>query len=155
MRARPPAGLVQRAIARSIDVILAGIVVIAMDFFYLVMLGVEGAENTEGATNHLVLGSVGSGVMIFGYFVFFETLRGRTPGKKLVGFRVQGPGGARKPNLKQSVIRNSFLLLMAIPFLGVALMVAASIFIAVTINNSPTKQGRHDELAGGTQVIED
>jgi hypothetical protein len=23
----------------------------------------------------------------------------------------------------------------------------------VTINSSPTKQGKHDELAGGTQVI--
>jgi hypothetical protein len=27
------------------------------------------------------------------------------------------------------------------------------IVIAVTINNSPTKQGWHDNLAGGTKVI--
>jgi hypothetical protein len=29
----------------------------------------------------------------------------------------------------------------------------AIIVIAVTINSSPTKQGKHDELAGGTQVV--
>lgn len=27
------------------------------------------------------------------------------------------------------------------------------VFIAVTISGSPTKQGKHDELAGGTQVV--
>ena len=37
--------------------------------------------------------------------------------------------------------------------LGGLLAVVAYIVIAVTINNSPTKQGKHDELAGGTQVI--
>jgi hypothetical protein len=25
--------------------------------------------------------------------------------------------------------------------------------IAITINGSPTKQGKHDEMAGGTQVV--
>jgi len=25
--------------------------------------------------------------------------------------------------------------------------------IALTINGSPTKQGKHDDLAGGTQVV--
>ena len=29
----------------------------------------------------------------------------------------------------------------------------AYIVIAVTISGSPTKQGKHDELAGGTQVV--
>jgi len=29
----------------------------------------------------------------------------------------------------------------------------AMIVIAVTITGSPTKQGKHDELAGGTQVV--
>jgi hypothetical protein len=31
--------------------------------------------------------------------------------------------------------------------------VIAYIVIAVTISNSPTKQGKHDEFAGGTQVV--
>ena len=29
----------------------------------------------------------------------------------------------------------------------------ANVVIAVTINGSPTKQGKHDEIAGGTQVV--
>jgi len=33
------------------------------------------------------------------------------------------------------------------------LAIIAYIVIAVTINASPTKQGKHDELAGGTQVV--
>ena len=43
------------------------------------------------------------------------------------------------------------------PFHGAALAslltLIAVIVIAVTINGSPTKQGKHDELAGGTQVV--
>jgi hypothetical protein len=40
-----------------------------------------------------------------------------------------------------------------IPFIGGLLTLVAVIVIAVTINSSPTKQGKHDELAGGTQVV--
>jgi hypothetical protein len=40
-----------------------------------------------------------------------------------------------------------------VPFIGGLLGVIAIVLIAVTINSSPTKQGKHDELAGGTQVI--
>ena len=62
-------------------------------------------------------------------------------------------GGAPKPDVKQSAIRNAFTLLTVVPYLGGLLAVVAYIVIAVTINNSPTKQGKHDELAGGTQVV--
>jgi hypothetical protein len=40
-----------------------------------------------------------------------------------------------------------------IPIIGGFLSLAAWIIIAVTINSSPSKQGKHDELAGGTQVL--
>ncbi len=63
------------------------------------------------------------------------------------------PGGAPKPNFTQSAIRNSFTLLSVIPYLGTLLAFIAYIVIAVTISGSPTKQGKHDELAGGTQVV--
>jgi hypothetical protein len=29
------------------------------------------------------------------------------------------------------------------------------VVIATTISSSPTKQGKHDELTGGTQVVKD
>ena len=66
---------------------------------------------------------------------------------------MHGPGGAPKPDLAQSAIRNSFTLLPIVPFVGGLLGVIAIIVIAVTISGSPTKQGKHDELAGGTQVV--
>jgi uncharacterized RDD family membrane protein YckC len=95
-----------------------------------------------------------SGVLTFIYFVAFEVTEGWTPGKKILGMRVLGPGGAAKPSLQQSAIRNAFTLLAVIPyFIGSLLAFIAYVVIAVTIHNSPTKQGKHDELAGGTQVV--
>ena len=64
-----------------------------------------------------------------------------------------GPGGAAKPTLQQAATRNAFLLLNLLPCLGGILSFAAWVYIAVTIENSPTKQGKHDEMAGGTQVV--
>jgi uncharacterized RDD family membrane protein YckC len=96
-----------------------------------------------------------SGVMMFGYFVLFEVTYGASLGKRLLGLAVHGPGGAPKPNVTQSAIRNSFTLLAVIPYyyIGGLLAFVAYIVIAVTISASPTKQGKHDELAGGTQVV--
>jgi uncharacterized RDD family membrane protein YckC len=106
-----------------------------------------------GQNYSLVAGLLG-GVLTFVYFVAFEVTQGWTPAKKLLGLRVLGPNGAPKPDLKQSATRNAFILLGIIPFfIGSLLTLVAEIVIAVTINNSPTKQGKHDELAGGTQVI--
>ncbi len=94
-----------------------------------------------------------TGLLTFLYFVAFEITQGWTPGKKVLGLSVHGPGGAPKPTAAQSAIRNSWTLLPIIPFIGGLLGVVAIIVIAVTINSSPTKQGKHDELAGGTQVV--
>ena len=66
---------------------------------------------------------------------------------------MRGPGGAPRPDVQQSAIRNVWTLLNIIPFIGGLLLLIAVIVIAVTINGSPTKQGKHDELAGGTQVV--
>jgi hypothetical protein len=71
----------------------------------------------------------------------------------LLGLIVHGPGGAPRPDLQQSAIRNLFTLLPVVPFVGGLLGVIAIIVIAVTISSSPTRQGKHDELAGGTQVL--
>ena len=79
--------------------------------------------------------------------------QGATLGKKMLGCRSTAPGGAPRPDVQQSAIRNSFTLLPIIPYMGGLLALIAYIVIAVTINSSPTKQGKHDELAGGTQVV--
>lgn len=135
-----PGGLALRFAARLIDDILVVIVSWVLIFA------------TNSLSNYWVTGLF-TGLLTFIYFLAFETTQGWTPGKKLLGLSVRGPGGAPKPSAQQSAIRNSWTLLPIIPFIGGLLGVIAIIVVAVTINGSPTKQGKHDELAGGTQVV--
>ncbi|MGE2720709.1 RDD family protein [Mycolicibacterium celeriflavum] len=135
-----PGGLLLRWLARLIDGILVGIVSWLLAFV------------TDSASNIMVTGFFTGGLM-FVYFLAFEAGMGSTPGKKLLGLSVRGPGGAPKPTAAQAAIRNSWTLLPIIPFVGGLLGVIAIIVIAVTISGSATKQGKHDELAGGTQVV--
>lgn len=135
-----PGGLLLRWLARVIDGIIVAIVSWTLIFV------------TDSTSSFLVTGLF-TGGLSFIYFVAFEVSIGSTPGKKLLGLSVRGPGGAPKPTAGQSAIRNSWTLLPIIPFVGGLLGVVAIIVIAVTISGSPTKQGKHDELAGGTQVL--
>ena len=135
-----PGGLGVRFGARVIDGILVGIVAGIMAMIF-------------GATSNILVTGLFSGVLMFAYFVAMEVTQGRTLGKMLLGLSVHGPGGAPKPDVKQSAIRNAFTLLTIVPYIGGLLAVIAYVVIAVTINGSPTKQGKHDELAGGTQVV--
>lgn len=106
-----------------------------------------------GLASNVWITGLFTGVITFGYYVGMEVTQGWTLGKKLLGLSVRGPGGAAKPTVQQSAIRNSWTLLPIVPFIGGLLGVVAIVVIAVTINSSPTKQGKHDELAGGTQVV--
>ena len=135
-----PGGLGLRFGARFIDGIIVNVVAFAI------------ALAVGAVTNYWVTGLF-SGLLMFLYFLAFETTQGWTPGKKLLGLSVHGPGGAPKPDVQQSAIRNVWTLLNIIPIVGGLLTLVAVIWIAVTINSSPTKQGKHDELAGGTQVV--
>ncbi len=135
-----PGGLGLRFAARLIDGIIVHIV-----WLVLVLL-------TDTLSSFWVTGLF-SGLLTFLYFLAFESTQGWTPGKKILGLSVRGPGGAPKPDFQQAAIRNSWTLLNIVPFVGGLLTIVAVIVIAVTINSSPTKQGKHDELAGGTQVV--
>ncbi|WIM89112.1 RDD family protein [Candidatus Mycobacterium wuenschmannii] len=136
-----PGGLGTRFFARLIDGILVNVVVFLVSLFLF-----------DQDYWWLVTGLF-SGVLMFGYFVLFEVSQGASPGKRLLGLSVHGPGGSPRPTAGQSAIRNSFTLLSVVPYLGPLLAFIAYIVIAVTISGSPTKQGKHDELAGGTQVL--
>ena len=135
-----PGGLTVRFFARLIDGIIVGIISFLLSFF------------TETLSSIWVTGLF-TGLLMFAYFVAFEAAQGWTPGKRLLGLRVHGPGGAPKPTAQQSAIRNVWTLLPIIPFVGGLLAFVAIIVIAVTISGSRTKQGKHDEIAGGTQVV--
>ncbi len=144
----PPGGLGIRFLARVID----GLVVGLLSGILTSPFGYDG-PSILGVPNYALVGGLFSGLLMWGYFVGFEVWKGWTPAKKLLGLTVRGPGGAPKPDFRQSAIRNSFTLLSLVPCLGWVLAPVAYIVIAVTISSSPTKQGKHDELAGGTQVV--
>lgn len=135
-----PGGLGLRWAARIIDGILVGIVAGGLGAMF-------------DSNSRILVTGLFTGVLMFVYFVAMEVTQGRTLGKMLLGLTVHGPGGAPKPDLKQSAIRNAWTLLPIVPFVGGLLGVIAIVVIAVTINGSPTKQGKHDEMAGGTQVV--
>ena len=135
-----PGGLGARFGARVIDGILVGIIASLLAALF----------NSSGS---IMVTGLFTGLLMFIYFVAFEVTQGRTLGKRLLGLSVRGPSGSPKPDLKQSAIRNAFTLLPIVPFIGGLLGVVAIVVIAITINGSPTKQGKHDEMAGGTQVV--
>ncbi|MBY6683517.1 RDD family protein [Rhodococcus sp. BP-149] len=135
-----PGGLGIRLGARIIDGIIVGIVALILAAIF-------------GATDNILVTGLFSGVLTFAYFVGLEVSQGATLGKKILGLQVHGPAGTPRPTLQQSAIRNAFTLLNIIPFLGSLLAFIAVIVIAVTVNSSPTKQGKHDQFAGGTQVV--
>ncbi|CAA0134319.1 Uncharacterised protein [Mycolicibacterium vanbaalenii] len=138
--AQQPGGLGLRFAARVIDGVIVGIV--GGIIVYAI-----------GMASNIWITGLFTGALTFLYYLAFEVTQGWTPGKKLLGLRVHGPGGAAKPTVQQSAIRNSWTLLPIVPFVGGLLGVVAIVIIAITINGSPTKQGKHDEFAGGTQVV--
>lgn len=118
-----------RFAARFID----GIVVVIVSWILIFA--------TNSLSNYWVTGLF-TGLLTFIYFLAFETTQGWTPGKKLLGLSVRGPGAAPKPTASQSAIRNSWTLLPVIPFIGGLLGVIAIIVIAVTINGTPDEAGQ-------------
>jgi uncharacterized RDD family membrane protein YckC len=135
-----PGGLVVRVFARLIDGIIVGVVSLLLSFF------------TDTLSSIWVTGLF-TGLLMFVYFLAFETAKGWTPGKRVLGLRVHGPAGAPKPTAPQAAIRNAWTLFPIIPLVGGLLAFVAIVVIAVTISGSPSKQGKHDDLAGGTQVV--
>ncbi|WP_259467931.1 RDD family protein [Rhodococcus sp. SBT000017] len=135
-----PGSLGSRFAARFLD----GLILALVQFVLYVIL-------PSGFFGTLLL-SLASALLGFAYFTLLESSRGQTFGKQALGLRTLGAAGGL-PTQAEAAKRNAFMLLNVVPLLGTVLVIVAYIFIAVTINSSPTKQGKHDELAGGTQVV--
>lgn len=91
-------------------------------------------------------------LIVLGYFVLLDRFLGATLGKLAFGLRVVGPDGGH-PTLGQALIRETFTVLGAVPFVGPLLAIGAWIWIIVTIRADAEGRGKHDRLAGGTRVI--
>lgn len=93
------------------------------------------------------------GAIVTAYFVLMETqMGGQTLGKKLLGLRVVGPGGAPL-DVQTSLKRNLYVAVNVVYCLGNSASFVLAIVIAVTLEQDPNKQGWHDKFAGGTQVL--
>lgn len=112
-------------------------------------------------------------VVTIGYFVWLEANRGQTFGKQICKLRTEGPSGGN-PTMEQALKRNGYLVISAagsiiasvisigsvLSWFGVVISglaglatLAAVIVMAVSISESPTRQGKHDDFAGGTRVV--
>ncbi|MFC6011868.1 RDD family protein [Nocardia lasii] len=140
-----PADLWIRFGARVIDGLIVGIPVGIVTSFLL----------PSNLLVSFILTPLITTLAIVGYNVGLEVSQGATLGKKILGLRVVAPGGAPALTPEQSLKRNLWLAPQIIYCLGSLATVGLGIYIAVTINNDPNKQGWHDKFAGGTQVIKE
>ena len=160
-----PADLLNRFLARLIDYVLLAVVngvLVSVLVVGTIMGSSSGGFGMGVGGSFLVnaVTSVLSAALTLGYFAFMESSRGQTIGKMLLKLETRGPGGGR-PTLEQAIKRNAFTaigVIGLIPILGwilsPVLSVLAVVMIAVTINNNTgTRQGWHDQFAGGTSVI--
>ena len=151
-----PADLGTRFLARLIDHILLGIVIFVIVVPLVVAAAFTGVGNGLNMFGGFSAGSLVSAIVTaaitIGYFALMESNSGQTVGKMLIGLKTVGPDG-NKPTMEQALKRNSWYALGIVPFLGGLAQLAATIYIAVTINNSATRTGWHDTFAGGTSVI--
>jgi uncharacterized RDD family membrane protein YckC len=158
-----PADLLMRFLARLIDFIIIGVVAAIISQILLVSIfgltsGGGFGMSLGGAYAYSALSGVIDAVLYLGYFAGLESRNGQTLGKMLLKLQTQGPDGGT-PSMEQAIKRNFWValsLLAVIPFggvLGGLAELVIVIVIAVTIGNSPTKQGWHDGIAGGTKVI--
>jgi uncharacterized RDD family membrane protein YckC len=157
-----PGELGMRFLARLIDFVLLGIVnFVVVGAIVLRSVMDEDANAFTNADDYgaAAVYSILTTVITWAYFAILESRNGQTIGKMLLKLRTtQGANGA-PPSLEQAFKRNAFVaigLLGIIPFLGFIAGIAtlvAYVMVAVTINSSPTRQGWHDNFAGGTQVV--
>lgn len=76
-----------------------------------------------------------------------ESMFGRTPGKLLLGLRVEGPDGW-PPTLAAASVRNAFQLIGFIPVVGGWAELGVVLAIVISIAADAERRGVHDQLAG-------
>lgn len=112
------AGLPARTVAFVVDIVLAHLIFIVVAA--VVGLVAELVGDLRPAWLFGALAGAGWTVLVGGYFVFFWTLGGQTPGMRLLHLRVVGPADSTV-GVGRAVLRFVMLLVAIIPaFLGLA-----------------------------------
>jgi uncharacterized RDD family membrane protein YckC len=149
VRLSKPAGFFSRSEAFLIDLaILSGAQLVGialtqsvLQFFQFTSLVVYVKTFIEGSGYDLAIGAVISTLLVIGYYTFFWSLVGFTPGKVLLGLKVVRMDGT-KISLFRAILRFFAYWVSAIPFfLG---------FFWILWD--PQRRGWHDKIAG-TQVL--
>lgn len=103
-----------------------------------------------------------TGLAMLAWYGGWESGAGATPGMLLCKLRVLNPRGDGKPSLLAAVVRNCPQVLLSFGALtgdetidGLLSLATLVVYlgIGISIGNSPTHQGFHDRLAGGTYVV--
>jgi uncharacterized RDD family membrane protein YckC len=163
-----PEGLDRRAdvgvrlVARLVDF---GVVYVAANLLTVVLAvalnaaGVDLRHPSAGTTRAVGAGvAVLNAVIFLGYFTLMESRTGRTLGKMALRLRTTAQDGGR-PTPAQAARRSIFmgypLLAVVAPLGGIGLVlgIAGGILAAVTIAQSPVREGWHDRFAHTTRVV--
>jgi len=151
-----------RFVARLIDFLVLFVVNLAIGL--IVFVGALNAGSADfglgggGGAGLRIGAAVVQGLIYIGYFALLESRTGQTLGKRIMKLQTQSPTGGI-PTLEEGFRRNIFMaypLVGIVPFLGLIAGLAAlvgMIMVAVTISQSPVRQGWHDRFAGGTRVV--
>jgi uncharacterized RDD family membrane protein YckC len=138
------AGIGSRFVAAFVD----GVIRLALFFALAFVTGLGrdlfASSGTDISAAAIVILSIASFLLMFGYDIFFEVLSsGRTPGKRWSGLRVVRVGG-RPVGFVASAVRNIVRIVDFLPvFYGVGMVT-----VAVNRNNQ-----RLGDMAAGTLVV--
>lgn len=140
------ATLAQRAVAFLLDVALVGVLFVAAVLLASVILAAAPARPSAAPRDVLAVGLLFLPFLLV-YFTAFEAGLGRTPGKAMVGLRVQRLDGG-KPSVLDAFVRNLLRLLWLPPGLNVVFLAADLWLIART-----EMEQRIGDLAADTIVV--
>lgn len=103
------------------------------------------AIGTDNAGGKQFVGTTLGVLLSYAYFVFMESSRGSTVGKRMFSIEVEADAG--KPTVAQSAQRNAWMLLSIIPGgLGGLISFGIAIAIAISIHQDPEGRGFHDRF---------
>jgi uncharacterized RDD family membrane protein YckC len=145
-------GLVLFAVAFAVVICVSAFLALA---YPTVRLDIDGWP--AGAVAYVVTTAA-----LLGWYGGWQHGVGATPGMLALRLRVRDPSGEANPSLRAAVTRNLPQVLVGfsdysgnetIDALLVIVALVVYVAIGITISSSPTRQGFHDRLAGGTYVV--
>lgn len=157
-----PGELLDRFVARFIDLVIVGVVSAVVNILLAVAFGVSGSfGGLGGGFAYGALSSLITAAIYLGYFAYMESSLGKTAGKMVMKLHVEAPSGG-KPSMQEAAKRNIWMglpLLGIVPILGPLIWwlgyLASIIMCAIGISNDPRRQHWFDKFAGGTQVVKE